>query len=253
MCCLSLIRFLFLFRPREARRINENVRVYCTILNSRSHSRVVLNAEEQPGGLRIVRGHSAAPPSSNPIVPPPRPPSSQSQRPTDAGPSRQPSKKFRSGSQPLTSRTKSGSRTHERGITPSTQEDLDIEQVVCAMEDEADNLRRNSRAHTTIDPSVRLSITPAFQFPPRPPDSDTPKRRKSKITDTSVPLPSDESPQIERNRLLREGAMAAIANGRGRQSNGTAGGGHRRKSSINSRGKRISSSFEATGVISKLI
>jgi kinetochore protein Mis13/DSN1 len=127
---------------------------------------------------------------------------------------------------------------------------------VRAMEDEADNLRRNSRAHTTIDPSVRLSITPAFQFPPRPPDSDTPQRGKSKITDTSVLLPSEESPQIERNKLLREGAMAAIANGRGRESivtNGTANGGHRRKSSINSRGKRISSSFEATGVISKRI
>ena len=68
-------------------------------------------------------------------------------------------------------------------------------------------------------------------------------------------LPSEETPKIERNRLLRENAMAAIANGRGQEpvvSNGTSGSGHRRKSSISSRGKRISSSFEVTGIISKL-
>jgi kinetochore protein Mis13/DSN1 len=230
--------------------------VYITIfavLNSRSHRCIVLNAEEQPGGLRIVRVSSAAPePSgSNPDVPP-RPPSSQSQRPpSSAGPSRQPSKKFRSDSRPPTSRPKSGSRSHERGVTPSTQEDLEIEQDVRAMEDEADHLRRNSRAHTTIDPSIRLSINPAFQFPPRPPDPDTPRKEKSKITDTSMLLPSEETPQIERNKLLREGAMTAITNGRSRDM--TTRGGHRRKSSINSRGKRISSSFEATGVISKFL
>jgi kinetochore protein Mis13/DSN1 len=251
-----------------ARRISGNVRVYCAVLISSvlTHTAVlVLNAEEQPGGLRIVRATSAAPTqtsdlsSSHPNVPP-RPPSSQSQPPppssADAGLSRQPLKKFRSGSQPPTSRTKSGSRTHERGVTPSTQQDLDIEQDVRAMEDEADHLRRNSRAHTTIDPSVRPPVTPTFQFPPRPPDPETSQRGKSKVTDTSIPLPLEETPQIERNRRLREKALTTIANGRGREpiaSNGKANGGHRRKSSINSRGKRISSSFETTGVISKCV
>jgi kinetochore protein Mis13/DSN1 len=137
-------------------------------------------------------------------------------------------------------------------VTPSTQEDLEIEKDVRAMEDEVDHLRRNSRAHTTIDASFMLSANPAFQFPPRSPDSDTPRKGKSRIIDTSVPLSSEETPQIERNKLLREGAMAAISNGRSReqvQSNGAAGR-HRRKSSASSRGKRISSSFEATGVIS---
>jgi len=220
---------------------------------------LVLNAEEQPGGLRIVRAAprlTSEPPSPQP-PPPPRPPSSQSQRPpssAEAGPSRQPLKKFRAGSQPPISRTKSNSRTYERGVTPSTPEDLEIEKDVRAMEDEADHLRRNSRAHTTVDPSVRLSINPAFQFPPRPPDAETPRKAKSKFTEISVLLPSEETPQIERNKLLREGAMAAIAAERDRKpvkTNGTAGGGHRRKSSINSRGKRISSSFAATGVISQ--
>lgn len=222
-----------------------------TVLNFRSPCCIVLNAEEQLGGLRIIRAPTAAPrltsepPNSNLNVPPPRPPSSQSRRPpssADAVPSRPPSKKFRSGSQPPASRIKSGSRSHIRGVTPSAQEDLDIEEDVRAMEDEADHLRRNSRAHTTI---VSPSTNPTFQLPPRPPDPDTPKG-------TRTPLPSDDTPRIERNRQMRESAMAAITNGWSPAAgNGTAGG-HGRKSSI-SRGKRISSSFEATGVISNLL
>lgn len=116
------------------------------------------------------------------------------------------------------------------------------------MEDEADHLRRNSRAHTTINPALTSSINPEFQFPARPPDPGSARKGKAKITDTSVPLPQEETPQIERNKLLRGGAMAALGNGRSEKT--TGGGGHRRKSSINSRGKRISSSFETTGIIS---
>lgn len=225
---------------------------------SASNKRKLLNAEEQPGGLRIIRAPNATPrqtsepPSSNPNVPPMRP-SSQSRRPpssADAGPSRPTSKKFRSGSQPPASRTTSGSRSYIRGLTPSTQEDLDIEEDVRAMEDEADHLRRNSRAHTTIDSSVRLSTNPAFQFPPRPPDPDTPKGR-SKTTDISMPLPSDDTPRIERNKRLREGAMAAITDGWSPAASNGREGGRGRKSSISSRGKRISTSFETTGVITQ--
>ena len=133
----------------------------------------------------------------------------------------------------------------------TTPEDLEIENDVRAMEDEADHLRRNSRAHTTVDHSLRSALNPVFQFPSCPPDPD---RGKSKVVDTTVLLPAEETPQIERNKLLRQGAMAAIAQERGREvdrRNGITASGHRRKSSINSRGKRISSSFEATGVISE--
>lgn len=119
------------------------------------------------------------------------------------------------------------------------------------MEDEADHLRRNSRAHTTIE-SPLLSTNPAFQFGSHGESSNTSRSRgKMKITDISTPLPENETPQIKRNKQLREGAMAAIG-GRARtpevNGNDTR---HRRKSSVNGRGKRISSSFEATGILRK--
>ncbi|KAF9459958.1 Mis12-Mtw1 protein family-domain-containing protein [Collybia nuda] len=215
-----------------------------------SNKRKLLNAEEQPGGLLIVRAPNAtprlssAPPSSQPH----HPPSSQSQRlpsSSGAGPSKQPSKKFRADSQPPTSKLKPSARA--RNVLSPSHDDSEIEQDVRAMEDEADHLRRNSRAHTTINPTLIPSISPEFHFPARPPDPGSPRKRKTKITDTSVPLPQEETPQIERNKLLRGGAMAAIGNGWPDNSGG--GGGHRRKSSINSRGKRISNTFETTGII----
>lgn len=153
-----------------------------------------------------------------------------------AGPSRPPAKKFRAQSQPAA-----------RDII---QDDVDIEKDVRAMEDEADHLRRNSRAHTTIDSSLS-STNPAFQFPSRP-DPNRTKKGKERTMDISVPIAEDETPQIERNKLLRQGAVAAIVNGRSRergQSRQETTPTHRRKSSL-SRGKRISTSFETTGIIS---
>lgn len=87
--------------------------------------------------------------------------------------------------------------SNSRSIT--TNDDSQVEQDVRAMDDETDHLRRNSRAHTTIEsPLLR-------------------------VTDRTTPLPEDETPKIKRNKELRK--------------------------SSNGRGKRISSSFEATGVL----
>ena len=84
------------------------------------------------------------------------------------------------------------------------------------MEDETDHIRRNSRAHTTV------SANPPFQFHAE--SSNTSKSRgKMRITDMSTPWPENETPQLKLNK-------------------------HPRNSS-NCRGKRISSSFEATGVL----
>ncbi len=117
------------------------------------------------------------------------------------------------------------------------------------MNDEANHLRRQSRIPTVMDQNVN----PAFAFP-RSADSTGKGKGKEIVVDISLPVAQDETPQIQRNKRLREGAMAAIANereedermGRGQERRTD----HRRKSSL-SRGKRISSGFESTGVISR--
>ena len=206
-----------------------------------------MNAEETPGGLLIVRAPESLSHSQNTAHTKPssrvasQPPPSYPSSTLGAGPSKPPSKKFRAGSQPPPA---------ARSSTLTTlHDDPQLEQDVRAMEDEADHLRRNSRAHTTIDPA----FNPAFQFPPRAESSTTKGKGKSMIIDTSILIPERETPKIERNKQLREGAMAAIANGRSSrplEQNGKGQGqGHRRKSSVSGRGKRISTSFETTGVI----
>lgn len=209
-----------------------------------STKRKLMNAEETPGGLLIVRASESMPHSQNTAHTKPssrvasQPPPSNPSSTLGAGPSKPPSKKFRAGSQPPPAARSS--------TLPTLHDDPQLEQDVRAMEDEADHLRRNSRAHTTIDPA----FNPAFQFPPRAESSTT--KGKSRIVDTSILIPERETPKIERNKQLREGAMAAIANGRSSrplEQNGKGQGHHRRKSSVSGRGKRISTSFETTGVI----
>ena len=93
--------------------------------------------------------------------------------------------------------------SNSRPIT--TFDDSEVEHDVRAMEDETDHLRRNSRAHTTIESSL-LSTNPALQFG------------------------SNATPKLKRNKELRKSFNVP------------------RKSS-SGRGKRISSSFQATGVL----
>ncbi|KAG7095816.1 hypothetical protein E1B28_006515 [Marasmius oreades] len=137
------------------------------------------------------------------------------------------------------------------------------------MEDEADRLRRESRARQ-VDPSIRPSDYAAMpDVEPTGDDGDTnlngtaikgKKKHTSNIIDTTLQIPVEESPMIARNKALRQDAMAAIRSanvpgqdedrGRssklGRDSSEKQGQGHRRKSSV-SRGKRISASFEVSG------
>ena len=118
----------------------------------------------------------------------------------------------------------------------SAQDDLEVDQDVRAIEDEIDHLRRNSRAHTN-------TLLATNQFGSNGEPSNTSKSRgKMKITDISAPLAENETPQLKRNKEMRQAAMDAIVNER----NDTR---HRRKSSVNGRGKRISSSFEVSGIL----
>ncbi|RXW14172.1 hypothetical protein EST38_g11682 [Candolleomyces aberdarensis] len=264
-------------------------------------SRTVINTEDAPGGLLIVRPTAAT--SAEPEQ------SSFSQPlPSTSNP---PSKKFRASSsqpasQPLPSRSHSQqSFTNGLSRKPSSSSrlldddmagegsDADLERDVRAMEDEVDRLRRNSRAYTTIEGSLLSSSHPSessssnpnnamFNFPPpnKPPSKSSgsskaqgrgrPARSRSAnndtmdvdSTDSQIPIASNETPQQQRNKLLREGAMAAIKSsqdsggddgderGRGRDASSGRGGKHRRASSL-SRGKRISTAFETTGVITQ--
>lgn len=152
-------------------------------------------------------------------------------------PQQPPSKKFKADSQ---------TRIQQRR-PDNAASDLEVEKDVRAMDDEADKLRRLSRARTTIDTSLLQSNV---RFP------DTSRKGKSKAVDTLVPLTELETPTIQRNKQMRAGAMASIANGsdqKGRETGSMTPHGSRRKSSVSGRGKRVSTSFEATGIISKIL
>ncbi|GLB40782.1 putative mis12-Mtw1 protein family protein [Lyophyllum shimeji] len=199
------------------------------------------NAEEQPGGLLIVRAPSVPtsaptptttattttttstkPPSkkfksSNPSPSPhPHPIRIHNHSPNIQTPSKSP---FLPSSQPL---------THTRHDTPDADPALD--DAVRAMQDEAAHLRRASRGPmhvhdptTTTSPSAGL-MNPTFRFPSTAgvTGDGTGKgggkgkaKRRETIVDTSRPLPpeGDETPLIARNKRLRAGAMAAIGSG----------------------------------------
>ncbi|KAG6917734.1 hypothetical protein DXG01_001385 [Tephrocybe rancida] len=245
-----------------------------------SNKRKLLNAEEQPGGLLIVR--SSVPPSSS--VP----------APSITLGGKPPSKKFKSSqpshSQPLPSTSKpplkssllpsSQPTTYSRHDTPDADPALD--DAVRAMETEAADLRRSSRGPPQTPQASGSGLNPKFQFPAQTSSSASSSqtgnsvvnkrpansgRRRETIIDVSAPLPAedDETPQIQRNKRLRAGAMAAIASGTDSNmavdpitpprtaANGdsSSGSSHRRKSSIGGRGKRISTSYQTTGVITQ--
>ncbi|KAH9924106.1 Mis12-Mtw1 protein family-domain-containing protein [Amylocystis lapponica] len=188
-----------------------------------------LNGEEQPGGLVIVRAPSARPwsaqgndsvhleaPSQTQTRAPSRPPSTQLQ-PAIAETSKHPR------------RTRSAAKGKDREIYASTRADPELEEDVRLMQTETESLRRKSQASAQKSAGV---LEPGFQFPPiKPHTKQQPSLPSQRVRDTSLPVPMQETPQIERNKVMREG-------------------GHRRKSSL-SRGKRISTSFETTGVISQ--
>ncbi|THV08224.1 hypothetical protein K435DRAFT_832771 [Dendrothele bispora CBS 962.96] len=203
------------------------------------------NVEEIPGGMRIVR---VPDPSSRPASQPPpdRPPSRSQSQPNHAA------KKFKADAQPSSSSSSSSQpvpASRSRSI-PQDEESLMIEQDIRAMEDEADKLRRDSRA-LRLDPALLQEYPTGSQpFPSARPKSS--RKSLSVTRDIRQPTSFSESPVIAKNKRLREGAMAAIredqeqqeVDGRGRRASvGPSANGHRRRSSIG-RGKRISSSFE---------
>jgi len=99
------------------------------------------------------------------------------------------------------------------------------------MESETDHLRQRSRAKDAIDSS--------FKFPPSTPKSSAQRY----LSDALHALPESETPQIERNKLLREGVPLPPRTPQARTPQ------HSRRTSMSARGKRISTSFENTGVI----
>ena len=228
-----------------------------------------MNHEDAPNSLLIVR---AQPPSrsqsqegdsyshSQPThteIHNKNPPRFSSQPPTTLT-SQPPTKKFKGDAHAHT--TRSGSKSNIGGSVgnPSdTEHQLDND--VRAMDDEADRLRRMSRARMLAPSLLPSTSTPnvntSLQFPDSRSGTGT-RKGKERTVDMTTPLPEDDTPRIERNKQLRSGAMAAIVNGRGREPEGKttpSRTGHRRKSSVGGRGKRVSSSFEATGVIGEFL
>ena len=196
--------------------------------------------EEQPGGLIIVRApvqRAVSPlnrPSSQPLPattsnPPSRPPSSHSQpQPSTSnsialGPSKPPSKKFKADSSRAPTNAKS------RDVLATTREEPELDEDIRQMESETDHLHNRSRAKEAAHPSFYL-----------PPTATTPSKRHP--PDVLRPLPESETPQIERNKLMREGPSIP-------RTPQTQTPSHSRRTSMSLRSKRISTSFENTGVI----
>lgn len=94
------------------------------------------------------------------------------------------------------------------------------------MESETDDLRRQSQSRNSKSQSQSHSTV----------------EMQMEMREYTQPLQPRETPQIERNRAMRNGTLRE-----GSQGPGTPG---RRRSSLSGRGKRASSSFEANGVIS---
>ena len=195
--------------------------------------------EEQPGGLIIVRANSARPPHSQEIrptindpqpIPQPRhssvPPPSRATfngTLTNGVSVVHPSKKFKADSDASNSTVTKG-KARELATVTEADEDEDVRQ----MQSEADLLRRKSQAAQ----AATANVPTTFQFPPPRPSSkpSKPTQQRGRIRELSQPLPLQETPQQERNKLLR-GDL-----------------GHRRKSSL-TRGKRFSSTYQSTGII----
>lgn len=230
---ISMLIYMLCRHPgRGARRPNAKVRVnprrdaYSEML-----TKPAAMGEEQPGGLFIVRAPTtrttpsqdtvadSQPSRSAPIQPP-------LQVPPPSNASKPPSKKFKaSDSDNQTDDPHIPSRQHDKGKAkepPAASSNSTHVATVSRTHDSSENHRRPPRSTA---PTTSSSNNPAFHFPP----PGTPSH--DRIPDSTIPIPTSETPQIEKNKMMR-GEMP------------------RRRSSV-SRGKRASSSFENTGVISE--
>ena len=151
-------------------------------------------------------------------IQPPGPSRSRSQSVSSQVPG-PPLKRFKS----LASAPSSSSRK-PLSSSQSIRDEREAEEDVRRMESETDHLRRKSRASED---------TVGFANPPFPLQAAGPKRKTTPgYTDTTQPVNVHETPKQNRNKGLRE--------------NGSVNG---RRSSNGSRGKRISTSYEASGII----
>lgn len=191
----------------------------------------LVNAEEQVGGLAVVRPSSTRPSSAQGnyalhIQPIPATEARATSRPPPddvqasvAGPSHPPAKKLKSDD-PTAPRKRQGGKGKDSEVYPGVRDEPEVDEDVRQMQSEAASLRRQSQvAERSI---VSGNINPAFQFPM--------SAHKPSQAPVLQPLSMDESPAIERNRFMR-GEVP-----------------HRRRSSV-SRGKRASTSYENTGTI----
>lgn len=250
-------------RLKVSRQIRENVRVFVWNDSRINLFSYIDHGEEQPGGLRIVRAPDTAQgehESANPFS-----------RPTP-GPSKPPTKKFRAepDSDAPPPKSKPRERVYNVGPTITTRTDPEVDEDVRQMQDEAEDLRRRSRHNMSTSNTAALDIpyinhrnqASARQTPPassarsKPrPKSKPPSATVDPDTSLILPISNEESPQIAKNKLMREGYFNGPpippeeAERSGRSAERGDGSGHRRRSSIGSRGKRISGQFEATGVI----
>ncbi|EPQ52472.1 hypothetical protein GLOTRDRAFT_140210 [Gloeophyllum trabeum ATCC 11539] len=182
--------------------------------------RKLLNGEEQPGGLVIVRAPPSRPPSTQPPDQHPvRPPSTEPRRHPSAtpGPSQPASKKFRSDSRPATGHRPVG-KAKDRDLVATSRPDPEVDEDVRLMNDEAEHLRRRSRANAD-------HVNPDFNFP---------------AVAASAKQPPPSSRNVEQTRQGR----ALTRNGDTQQHG-------RRKSSLSMRGKRVSTTYETSGVITQ--
>ncbi|KAI0789954.1 Mis12-Mtw1 protein family-domain-containing protein [Abortiporus biennis] len=205
-----------------------------TSTKSGTASKRKLIGEEKPGGLVIVRVPPARPPSSqerssetSQIHPPSSSQPSQHHH-LNGDTSKPPSKKLKSDAPPHPRRTGKGK---EREIPVGTRTEPEVEEDVRQMQSEADSLREKSRGADGA--ATTNGYGTAFSFPVGPPSrSSRLPPSHERIHDLSQPIAQQETPQIQKNKIMRGET------------------GHRRRSSI-SRGKRASSSFENTGVITQ--
>lgn len=180
----------------------------------------VLNGgDEEPGSLVMLRAGSSTDKTSSQEPPSIQLPSRSRSLSVSSQAQGPPVKRFKS----LAS-VPSSSNHKPLASSQSIRDEKEAEEDVRRMESEADQLRRKSRA---------AEDTTGFVDPPFPLQAASTSRRTTPgYTDTTRTVNIHETPKHNRNKALRE------VNGR--------------RSSSGSRGKRVSTSYEATGIIGAL-
>lgn len=198
--------------------------------------------EEQPGGLVIVRAPTLRPSSPQNNTLQPNGDSSHLSRRLSPVPQSLPSSDslVRGTSRPPSIKPKTGpSRAPTGGDRcnglATMREEPELDEDVRRMEVETNDLRRRSQAKESTTQSSQRPHSIANSSSERYP------------LDALQPIAECETPQIERNKLLREGQPLPRRREPSTPHSSTPQ--HSRRSSLSMRGKRISTSFENTGVI----